>query len=112
MNQSPTPLTHSQAINAVFSMIARLSRLVLWTLIALAHLALLVLALAACWLMGVTAADVTTAYLRMRQTMPVEVLSFVGVSAGTLLAAWLWMMRKVHTASAGTWLTTYLMKGL
>jgi len=112
MSQTPLFNSPAQALNVLFSMLARLSALVMWILIALVHLALLVLALAACWLMGVTAADVTTAYLHMRQTMPVEVLSFVGVSAGTLFAAWLWMLRKMHKASAGTWLTAYLMKGL
>ena len=90
----------------------RLSRLVVWTLIALAHLALVVIALALCWLNGVTASDVATAYQQVRQSWPVEVLSFVGMSAATLFAAWLWVMRKVQKASSATWLTTYLMKGL
>lgn len=84
----------------------------MWTLIALVHLALLVIALTACWLMGVTAADVAAAYVRMRQTMPVEVLSFLGVSAGTLIALWLWAIRKVHKAIGGSWLPEYLMKNL
>lgn len=91
---------------------ARLSRLVVWTLIALAHLALVVIALATCWFLGVTAADVVAAYLRVRQSMPVEVLSFVGVSAGTVVALWLWAMRKLQKAVAGGWLFAYLMKGL
>lgn len=90
----------------------RLSRLVVWTLIALAHLAVLVLALAACWLMGVTATDVVTAYQQLRQTTPAEVMSFAGVSVASLLAAWLWALRKVQAAIGGTWLANYLMKGL
>lgn len=84
----------------------------MWTLIALVHLALVVIALASCWLMGVTAADVVAAYLRVRQSMPVEVLSFVGVSAGTVVVVWLWAMRRVQKAVAGGWLSAYLMKGL
>ena len=90
----------------------RLSRLVVWTLIALAHLALVVIALALCWLNGVTAADVAAAYQQVRQSWPVEVLSFVGVSAASLLAAWLWAMRKVQRAVGGMWLANYLMKDL
>ena len=93
-------------------MLVRLSRLLVWTLIALAHLAVLVVAMAACWLMGVTAADVVTAYQQVRQTMPVEVLSFVGVSAASVFAAWLWMLRKVQQTSSATWLSAYLMKDL
>ena len=84
----------------------------MWTLIALAHLAVLVLALTACWLMGVTATDVVTAYQQLRQTMPAEVLSFVGVTAASLLGAWLWALRKVQAAIGGTWLANYLMKDL
>ena len=62
--------------------------------------------------MGVTATDVVTAYQQLRQTMPAEVLSFVGVTAATLAAAWVWAMRKVQAAIGGTWLANYLMKGL
>lgn len=93
-------------------MLARLSALVVWTLIGLVHLGLLLVLLAGCWLFGVTAADVAAAYMRLRQTMPVEVLSFVGLSAGTLVAGWLWLLRKIHRASGGLWLHNYLMKGL
>ena len=105
-------LNANSAIETLFSIVVRLSRLVVWTLIAVAHLAVLVLALAACWLMGVTASDVVDAYQRMRQTMPPEALSFVGVSVGSVLAAWLWAMRKVQKAVAGGWVAAYLMKDL
>lgn len=111
---SNTPIFNSpaQAVETLFSIVVRLSRLVVWTLIALVHLAALVVALATCWLMGVTAADVAAAYQQLRQTMPAEALSFVGVSAASLLAGWLWAMRKVQQAIGGTWLASYLMKDL
>lgn len=112
MNETPIFNSPAQAIETLFSIVVRLSRLVVWTLIALAHLALVVIALAACWFLGVTAADVVAAYLRVRQSMPVEVLSFVGVSAGTVVVVRLWAMRRVQKAVAGTWLSAYLMKGL
>jgi hypothetical protein len=112
MQQTPIFQSEAQAIEVMFSMLARLSALVVWVLIALVHLGLLLVLLAGCWLFGVTAADVAAAYMRLRQTMPVEVLSFLGVSAGTLLAGWVWFLRKAHQASAGLWLTKYLMRGL
>lgn len=112
MKQTPIFHSEAQAIEVLFSMLARLSALVVWVLIALVHLGLLLVLLAGCWLFGVTAADVAAAYVRLRQTMPVEVLSFLGVSAGTLLAGWLWMLRKVHQATGGLWLSSYLMRGL
>lgn len=112
MKQTPIFHSEAQAIEVMFSMLARLSALVVWVLIALAHLGLLLILLAGCWLFGVTAADVASAYLRLRQTMPVEVLSFLGVSAGTLFAGWIWFLRKAHRATAGLWLTNYLMRDL
>jgi hypothetical protein len=112
MKQTPIFHSEAQAIEVMFSILARLSALVMWVLIALVHLGLLLVLLAGCWLFGVTAADVAAAYVQLRQTMPVEELSFVGVSVGTLLAGWLWFLRKAHQASAGLWLTNYLMKGL
>ena len=112
MKQTPIFHSEAQAIEVLFSILARLSAFVVWTLIGLVHLALLLVLLAGCWLFGVTAADVSAAYVSLRQTMPVEVLSFVGVSAATFFAAWLWMLRKIHRASGGFLLTNYLMKGL
>lgn len=112
MQQTPIFQSEAQAIEVMFSMMARLSALLVWTMIALAHLGLLLVLLAGCWLFGVTAQDVAQAYLHLRQTMPGEVLSFVGVSAGAVVAAWLWLMRKLHKATANTWITAYLMKGL
>ena len=102
MTEQPIFNSPAQAIETLFSIVVRLSRLVVWTLIALAL----------CWLNGVTAADVAAAYQQVRQSWPVEVLSFVGVSAASLLAAWLWAMRKVQRAVGGMWLANYLMKDL
>lgn len=111
MNDKPIFASPAQAIEVMYGMLARLSALVMWTLIALVHLSVLLFALVACWAAGVTAQDVATAYLQMRQTMPAEVLSFLGVSAASLLAGWLWVLRSIHRATGATWLMKYLLKG-
>lgn len=95
----------------MLNILSRLSAFVMWLLIGLVHLSLAVIALALCWLLGITAHDIQAAYLHMRQTMPFEVLTLAGLSSSAALGAWLWMLRKIHKSSAKGWMFDYLMRG-
>jgi len=96
----------------MFSMLLRLLRLVVWCLIGLAHLLLALAALVTCWAWQITPSDLIDAYQRMLQTTPSAVLGALGVSGGTLIAGYVWLMRKVNQFAGTNWLVDYLMKDL
>lgn len=101
-----------QALDVQFTMLSRLSALVCWLGIGLVHLALWLLLMTALWLAQVSPQDVARVSQQMLQSTPGAVLAALGLSLGTVLTAYAWLLRKVHTAIGGGWLLDYLLKGL
>lgn len=73
-----------------------LTKLMTAALLWLAALTLLVLAMLAAWLLGVTGTEVATALRSAWQTSTAQVLGAVGVSLLTLLGLGWWIAKKLH----------------
>lgn len=110
----PQGLSVEGGVHAAWVVIPRLARLVLWTLFAVAHLALAVVALAALWAFQVTPADVASAFRYMRDSSIGGWLVAVGLSALTLLVLYWKLVRWMHRSvgQADGWLGRYLLRGI
>lgn len=102
----------SQAMNAHWHITVRLSRLVLWSFIAIAHVALLQVVLAALWWTQATPAGVFGALRAWLESKPVAAATALGVSALGLLGLYLKLVRLMHRAAGSGWLLGYLTNGM
>lgn len=113
MSENIPTLTTEQAVNALFTMIARLSALLMWALIWCAHLTFALALLLGLWAAGLTPADVKAAGHALLQTWPFATAAAAGASVFGLLRWYGWLVRWVHQAPATKgWLFGYLTKGL
>lgn len=99
----PRPLFNSteQAIEVLWFVTIKLSGLLTWMALLLAHTVLLALMLLALWAFQTTPADVAAAGRQMLQTWPAAALGAVGVSAASVGAAYWWLMKRLHRAAGG-----------
>lgn len=109
--QKPIFNSTEQAVTVMFSMQARLAALVMWLLVALVHIGLLAIASILVWAFQIQPTEVLAWSQELLQSMPVSVLTAVGVSFLSLLGAYLWVLRWVHAKVGSGWLVTYLLKG-
>lgn len=112
MQQEPIFRNAAQAIDVLFTMTARLANVVMWLAFAVAHLALVCVALLAMWAFQVTPKDALEWFQTWQNSMPVAALAFVGVSVLSVLSAYLWVLRKLHQHVGSSWLFAHLIKGV
>jgi H+/Cl- antiporter ClcA len=101
-----------QALQVMLTISARLSALVVWLAIVIAHLAAFLLLIAAVWWWQVTPTDVTTALTQAAKSKPFAVLTVAGVSALTLIGGYWRLAKWAHRAAGSGWMFGYLMRGL
>lgn len=102
--------TQAQAIEALAALTRRLAALVTWGLLALLHLALVLAVLIALWWCQVTPAQIALAAHQALQTTTFAALGTLGVSAVSVLAAYGWLLKKVHGALHRGPVLRYLMR--
>lgn len=112
MQEQPIFRTASEAIDVLFTMTARLANVVMWLAFAVAHLALVCVALLAMWAFQVTPTDALAWFQTWQNSMPVAALAFVGVSVLSVLSAYLWVLRKLHRHVGTSWLFQYLIESV
>lgn len=89
---------------------ARLSALIVWAFIAIAHLLLLDVLIALFWWFQVTPEVFSTAFLHMLESKPAALAGLIGVSLlGTAGLYWK-LVRWAHKASGSGWLFQYVMQ--
>ena len=105
-------ITPHQGIEAALHITARLSQLWMWMLIAVAHLALCVMALACLWWFQVQPSGLLAAAQRVIASRPVGAFLFLGGSIATAAGLYWKLAAWIHRASSRGWLYGYLTKGL
>ncbi len=105
------PITTEQAINGVWNITALLVRYLAWTWVALAHVALLALALLWLWAAQITPEQAGAAFRQWLHSSTAGFLAAAGVSALTLIAGY-WRLAKFLHGYAGRWLVRAVTKGL
>ena len=101
----------AQATNVLWRFMARLAGLVVWTIIAIAHLLVAVVLLAVLWWTQATPADVQTALHAWIESKPAVAAATLGVSALGILGGYWKLVKWAHRASSSGWLFRYLMRG-
>ncbi len=100
-----TYMRTEDAIHGLMGVSARTVSLLSWMLVALVHMALLLLALSAAWFWQVTPAAVARAFQALvpagLQASGAEILGFLGLPAAAVLwayaRAWRWLLEKLSS---------------
>lgn len=99
-----------QAITVMFHMLQRLTIVVAWCLVGLAHAGLAVVAGLAMWWFQVTPEAVESAALAAIESRPFVVLSAGGLSVASLVAVYWWLVRWAGRKATSGWLLEYLLQ--
>lgn len=101
-----------QALSVGFNISARLTALVVWTMFAVAHLAVGFLALALLWWFQVTPAATATWISHALESPLPKTYATLGGSVLAIAAGYLWILRRVHRWAGSGLVFDYLLKGV
>lgn len=90
-----------QAINVMWPAMAALAGLLAWGAIWLAHITAAILVMAACWWIGLAPEQLARAARETSESTTLAMLGALGLSGATVLAAWYWLMQRLHRAVVG-----------
>lgn len=88
---------------------ARLTALLVWAFIAIAHLLLIDLLIAAMWWTHVTPEIVSTAFLDMLESKPIALAGLLGFSGATIATVYWKLIRWAHKLSGTGWLGRFVL---
>ncbi len=109
VSKPPILNTHDGSVELLWRIVIRLSSLLVWLAIALAHVAAVVLLIAVLWWAQVTPQQIEDAALQTLRATTAAFLGFAGLSLATLLSAWVWLLRKLHRLIGCGKLLAYLL---
>lgn len=111
MNQ-PIFQSTEHAIEVLFTVVARLGGLVVWTIFGLAHVAVAAIGAFVLWWFQVSPADIQKWMAAALQSNLATTYVALGGSAVTLLTGYAWLLRKAHRWAGGGPLFDYLIRTL